>query len=202
MAGRTLISEGPEVRAKLLCTIQNGLLHSNDLTQSAWVAQSGLTSVVKTATDPYGVANNANRVVGGGANNLIFRQTISVPGDPLSVGEHLCVSGWVQRVSGDRLIEFDVGDGSTPNTRRIQFPDGNGVWQFFFLMCEAGGNSWFDINFPTGTGDATFDFYALQLNEGSIPFLYKETTASVQGRDTELREVKQSDLWRVGNEIV
>ena len=54
----------------------------------------------------------------------------------------------------------------------------------------------------SGTGDGVFDLYGLQVNEGSIPFLYTETTSAIQQRNTEARRVKLKDLWRVGTESV
>lgn len=197
--GTTLQADGPEVKLNAQCSIQNLLLHSNDLTNAAWLQQTGFTSVTKDQVDPFGVANNACRLTGGNASSLVLRQNIS--GASISDDQHFCVSGWVKRVSGTKLVDFDIGDGSSPKTRRVAFPIDN-EWYFFWLVAEAGANSWLDINFPTGVGDGTFDFYGLQLNEGNTPFLYTDTTTAKQDRDYDIRLIKQSDFWRVGNDVV
>jgi len=200
--GRVINSEGNESTFILECQIQNLIRNSNDLTVSGnrsgeWDQMAGFTSVAKNQTGPDGTANSANELVGGGSNALVLRQSLSGAG--VNEYDHFCISLWMRRRAGTKDIRFDIGDGSTPASRVLDFPL-NDVWYFRWVVLEAGGSSWLDFNFVNGSGDATIDIANFQMNEGSIPFLYTETTSSVQDRDNTKRSVRVSDLWRIGNE--
>jgi len=186
--------------------IENLLANSNDLsvsgtTNGKWSARAGLDSpVTKTATDPFGVPNNASVITGGSTATLVLRQNIRTPAN-ISSTEVLTVSGWFKRVSGTRKIGLDIGDGEDPSGEPFSPPTEN-EWYWHHWTLGAGSSDWLDIFFTTSSGQSEWHVYGLNLNHGSVPLIYTETGTDIQLRDQVTKAVKITDLYRISNEVV
>lgn len=201
---RIVSADGGNSLLTVLCKAQNLLGNSNDLTVAGggagqWDYKAGFTSVAKNQPGPDGTPNTANRLVGGAANALYARQSLS--GTALSESDFMTISMWARRESGTHGLRFDIGDGTDPSTRTYN-PPTEQDWYWFWLTCEAGTASWLDINFVSGGADTTWDIHNMQINQGTIPFLYSDTlTNAFKPLAFETRTIKQTDLWRIGTEV-
>ena len=105
---------------------ENLLLHSNDFSQSVWLKLNGASVVGKTATDPFGVANNAWVVTFDGTSNARIEQ---------SMGNMLKTSSLYARTqSGTQDVQIGNKTSGIPTFTLTT------EWQRIEAFSSAGGN--------------------------------------------------------------
>lgn len=139
-------------------------LHSNDLTNAAWVPSNVTTA--KTSTGPDGVANSASRVTASAGNGTSLQSVTSGSATR-------AYSVWLKRITGTGNIDLTVDNGTTWTTKTI-----TASWARYEITQAAVTNPIFGIRIVT-SGDA-IDVYGAQLESAAFgSSLIPTTTASV-----------------------
>lgn len=146
-------------------TLQNRLIQSEQLVNASWlkIGTNSPTITPNNVTSPNGTLS-ADTVTFPGPAEGALRQVVTV-----TATNTYTLSFWAKNVSGNAVLNIDIGDGAISNVTV------GSTWKRYHVILVAGASNWVDIVCASA---GVFDMWGFQLSDGSDFLPYYKTLAT------------------------